>query len=127
MTENERMTHQRVNGIKDGYWSAATKAELVQRLAAYEDTGLEPREIQALAAASRRSDDAAAGWISVEDKLPPLGQMVIVYREYAWGDVKVEQGCRDLNGWLRVYGTRTKRITHWMPLPQPPKENHHQA
>lgn len=52
MTENERMTHQRVNGIKDGYWSAATKAELVQRLAAYEDTGLEPWEIRQLLAAA---------------------------------------------------------------------------
>lgn len=52
MTENERMTHQRVNGIKDGYWSAATKAELVQRLAAYEDTGLEPGEIRQLLAAA---------------------------------------------------------------------------
>lgn len=48
MTENERMTHQRANGIKDGYWSAATKAELVQRLAEYEDTGLEPGEIRQL-------------------------------------------------------------------------------
>lgn len=122
MTENERMTHRRDSGIKTGYWSPNKKEELVQRLAAYEDTGLEPQEIQALAAASDSPDEAAAGWISVEDKLPPLGQMVIVYREYAWGDVKVEQGCRDLNGWWRVYGTRTKRITHWMPLPQPPKE-----
>lgn len=121
------MTHERASGIKTGYWSPETKENLVQRLAAYEDTGLEPQEVQALADASRRLNGAAAGWISVQDKLPPLGQMVIVYREYAWGDVKVEQGCRDLNGWWRVYGTRTKRITHWMPLPQPPKENHHQA
>ena len=52
MTENERMTHQRVNGIKDGYWSAATKAELVQRLAKYENTGLEPGEIRQLLAAA---------------------------------------------------------------------------
>lgn len=52
MTENERMTHQRANGIKDGYWSAATKAELVQRLAEYEDTGLEPGEIRQLLAAA---------------------------------------------------------------------------
>lgn len=50
MTENERMTHQRANGIKDGYWSAATKAELIQRLAEYEDTGLEPGEIRQLLA-----------------------------------------------------------------------------
>ena len=118
----ERMTHKRASGIKTGYWSPETKESLVQRLAAYEDTGLEPQEIEALAGTSSRPDEAAAGWISVQDKLPPLGQTVIVYREYTWGEVKVEQGCRDLNGWWRVYGTRTKRITHWMPLPQPPKE-----
>lgn len=38
----ERMTHERANGIKTGYWSPATKETLVQRLAAYENTGLEP-------------------------------------------------------------------------------------
>lgn len=61
-------------------------------------------------------------WISVKDKLPPFGQQVIVCRPDNLGKPKVEQGCRDLNGWWRVYGTRTKRITHWMPLPEPPKE-----
>lgn len=50
MTENERMTHKRASVIKTGYWSPNKKEELVQRLAAYEDTGLEPREIQALVA-----------------------------------------------------------------------------
>lgn len=29
----ERLTHERVNGIKTGYWSAATKEVLVQKLA----------------------------------------------------------------------------------------------
>lgn len=38
----ERLTHERVNGIKTGYWSAATKEVLVQKLAAYENTGYEP-------------------------------------------------------------------------------------
>lgn len=52
MTENERMTHQRANGIKTGYWSPETKENLVQRLAAYEDTGLEPLEIMQLLAAA---------------------------------------------------------------------------
>lgn len=33
----ERLTHERVNGIKTGYWSAATKEVLVQKLAAYEN------------------------------------------------------------------------------------------
>ena len=41
----KRLTHERVNGIKTGYWSAATKETLLQRLAAHENTGLEPEEI----------------------------------------------------------------------------------
>ena len=43
----ERLTHERVNGIKTGNWSAATKEVLVQKLAAYENTGYEPDEIRA--------------------------------------------------------------------------------
>lgn len=44
----KRLTSKRCNGIKDGYWSSAKKEELVQRLAEYEDTGLEPVEIKKL-------------------------------------------------------------------------------
>lgn len=43
----DRMTHERVNGIRAGYWSPEKKEELVQRLAAYENTGLEPEEVSA--------------------------------------------------------------------------------
>ena len=76
----ERMTHKRASGIKTGYWSPETKESLVQRLTAYEDTGLEPQEIEALAGTSSRPDEAAAGWISVQDKLPPAYALVIVCR-----------------------------------------------
>ena len=41
----ERLTHPRNSGIKTGYWSPNKKDELVERLAAYEDTGLTPEEI----------------------------------------------------------------------------------
>lgn len=118
----ERMTQERVNGIKTGYWSPNKKEELVQRLAAYENTGLEPQQIKELASASTQMKEAGSPWISVEDRLPPFGEMVIIYREYGWGEVKVEQGCRDINGWWRVYGTRTKKVSYWMPLPKPPQE-----
>lgn len=62
-------------------------------------------------------------WVSVEDGLPPYGKSVIVCRPYGKGKgtVVVEQGSRDVNGWWCVYGTRVKRITHWMPLPEPPE------
>lgn len=53
----KRLTHERVNGIKTSYWSAATKETLLQRLAAYENTGLEPEEIgEAIKRAERERD-----------------------------------------------------------------------
>lgn len=57
-------------------------------------------------------------WISVKDRLPDRFEPVIVCREAG----KVEQGHRDVKDWWKVYGARTKRVTHWMPLPEPPKE-----
>ena len=45
----ESLTSQRCNGIKTGYWSLAKKEDLVQRLGAYEDSGLSLAEVRALA------------------------------------------------------------------------------
>lgn len=53
----ERLTHERVNGIKTGYWSAATKEVLVQKLAAYENTGYEPDEIRAAIEQAAKSSE----------------------------------------------------------------------
>lgn len=44
----ERLTHKRANGIKEGYWSPNKKQELVDTLAAYENTGLIPEQIREL-------------------------------------------------------------------------------
>ena len=76
-----------------------------ERLKEYEDTGLEPEQI--------------LRWISVTDRLPETNKAVIVCRK----DGRVEQGIfRGVNGWWKVYGTNTKSITHWMPMPEPPEE-----
>ena len=42
----ERLTHERANGIKTGYWSPSKKQDLVDRLSEYEDTGLTPEQIR---------------------------------------------------------------------------------
>ena len=44
----ERLTHKRVNGIQDGYWSPMKKQGLVDALAAYENTELDPEQITEL-------------------------------------------------------------------------------
>lgn len=100
--------------------------ELLERLAKYEDTGLTPEEInkldtqrKAMAALADSYKAEIPRWIPVSDRLPESGQRVIVCRK----DGRVEQGVYlGVNGWWKVYGTNTKSITHWMPMPAPPEE-----
>ncbi len=60
-------------------------------------------------------------WINAKDRLPEAFWPVIVCREKGKGEYVVEQGYKDVGDWWKVYGTRTKHVTHWMPLPEPPK------
>ena len=62
----ERLTHERVNGIKTGYWSAATKEVLVQKLAAYENTGYEPDEIRAAIEKAAKSSETKTATVMAE-------------------------------------------------------------
>lgn len=59
-------------------------------------------------------------WISINDKLPDENQRVIVYRQN-----EPEQSvyrCTVMWGWGLKVGLKHGGITHWMPLPEPPKE-----
>ena len=62
----ERLTHERANGIKTGYWSAATKEVLVQKLAAYENTGYEPDEIRAAIEQAAKNSETKTATIMAE-------------------------------------------------------------
>nr|DAZ30771.1 MAG TPA: Protein of unknown function (DUF551) [Caudoviricetes sp.] len=66
----ERLTHPRSSGIKTGYWSPNKKDELIERLAAYEDTGLTPKEIERLKEQYR--------WIPVEERPPEEDTIVLL-------------------------------------------------
>lgn len=72
--------------------------------------------------------DLAPKWISVKDRLPPhQAEKVLVINEH--GDVRVYAL------WKREYGNKwtwidengednhVNNITHWMPLPEAPKED----
>ena len=65
----ERLTHPRSSGIKTGYWSPEKKDALIERLAAYEDTGLTPQEIYSLKAGTILKA-IGAKWIPVKERLP---------------------------------------------------------
>lgn len=127
----DRLTHERCNGIKTGYWSTAKKEELIQRLAAYENTGLEPERIGDLQEyckylvnqldlyRSGLTPDIVSGsgqsWISVEDKLPTKedanpNQAVIA--------INKSDGF-PRSWWYDIVSRYPQEFTRWMPFPKP--------
>lgn len=87
----ERLTHERVNGIKTGYWSPEKKETLVNALAEYENTGLTPEEIKMLNGKGADAPDNDA-WIPVEERMPDpeedAGALIVTERNgNVWGDI----------------------------------------
>lgn len=116
----ERLTHVRRNGIKNGYWTPNKKEELVQRLAAYENTGLKPEEIE-----ERSRRDIKEQWIPVKERLPEeRGLYLVTCSGCADGDGKYIS-INHYNGhgeWTEdKIRLRGDRVTAWMPLPEPCK------
>ena len=60
-----------------------------------------------------------SGWISVEERLPELGDSVLLY---TYSDRQCV-GWRDQDGWwhTHAYVYDPEAVTHWMPLPEAPK------
>ena len=94
--------------------------DAAQQLAAYEDTGLIPEEAQQMR------------WIPVEERLPEENVTVLAFNAdphaekyvlaryravvhfgYCWCQFDQEYDSWCASCW---------KVTHWMPLPQPPKE-----
>lgn len=111
------MSMERLTKKVDGVWTALCKygsspypvvtQEIIDRLAAYEDTGLIPEEVQQMR------------WIPVEERLPKPQENPVIACDYtgvclAWYSPTM--------GWQYRTGLSGVDITHWMPLPQPPKE-----
>lgn len=68
--------------------------------------------------------EAQPKWISVEDRLPEPFVSVLVYMPEELPCPPVHEGYRTRDGrWYSAYFIRDlDQVTHWMPLPQPPKE-----
>jgi len=70
-------------------------------------------------------DDANdAGWISVKDRLPDEQGIYLVFREEPYGMITIAWYSGHENGWLALDGGfyADGVLTHYMPLPEPPKE-----
>lgn len=66
-----------------------------------------------------------ADWISVKDRLPGHGKRYLVYATS--GDNKIGYiTTASFGGHFVLSGKRAYwKVTHWMPLPEPPKEEKH--
>ena len=65
-------------------------------------------------------------WISVKDRLPETGERVLTFDK--WGHIRDRELFMFKSGFIcfRPDGlVPVKDITHWMPLPEPPKEDKH--
>ena len=56
-------------------------------------------------------------WISVEDRLPEIGDFCLAYMERRGSSIT-----NTVNTQYTKYGFERSSVTHWMPLPSPPKE-----
>ena len=67
-------------------------------------------------------------WISVEERLPDKQKCVLVFKQRnshaLWPIAKwhIEIDWRGEDGWSKNLDNGYFDITHWMPLPEPPKE-----
>ncbi len=87
-------------------------ADLIERL-----TARCARYAEEIAVAQERTR-----WIPVTERLPEVGRRVL-----ATSGVFVGEAFRAQSGeWARIYGPWNdfleRSVTHWMPLPEPPKE-----
>jgi hypothetical protein len=64
-------------------------------------------------------------WISTNDKLPEIGQPVLIYYPY-WTGLEVQAARLDYDKLTfdicGEFNASVNKVTHWQPLPQMPRE-----
>lgn len=115
---------ERVTKKVDGVWTASCEygsppypvvtQEIIDRLAAYEDTGLAPEEVQQMR------------WIPVEERLPEKeNAQVLMTDGEGWYISSRNNMVRflDCEGiFIPGKAGAGVKVTHWMHLPEAPKE-----
>ena len=98
-----------------------TREKLVELLTEF--YGCDPMyyNVDALAIADHLvSNGVTQGWVSVKDRLPEDGDIVLCYMEF--GEQRIAQWDESENCWAgQLIDYHKEQVTHWMPLPTQPK------
>lgn len=97
------------------------EVKMYESLKDYECTEMSPGDIKTMAITAIQNQFA---WIPVTERLPELGERVLctdgvaVFEQY-----RVDISC--VYGMWDRFGMKSpmQEVTHWMPLPEPPKED----
>ena len=77
----ERLTHIRLDGLKTNYSSPSNKQDLIDRLAAYEDSGLMPEDVKRMVEAAKRKKDEKKWEDTADSAVTTVGKRNIVSRD----------------------------------------------
>lgn len=100
--------------LNDNYLANSPTGNETLEVQNYRESMCEGLEI---AMATVEGAPTVGGWISVKDRLPEKKGDYLTYNTDGivwphWYD----------NGWVDDLGYKMKSVTHWMSLPEPPKE-----
>lgn len=68
-------------------------------------------------------EEATPNWISVEERLPPRGNAVLVFVINEKGIMPCVTTDVWDGAWVENPASEWHTVTHWMPLPEPPNLN----
>lgn len=67
-------------------------------------------------------EERLSEWISVKDRMPTFPAIIVI--RYDDGVTEIRDFSPTRGEYRNIFGTETGvPVTHWMPLPDPPKEN----
>ena len=61
-------------------------------------------------------------WIPVTERLPENAEVYLCRIKSFGGEFRYTDTMKYVDGFFYEKGVATERVTHWMPLPEPPKE-----
>ena len=67
-------------------------------------------------------NNVGSKWIPVTERLPQKGEIVLACGKRHATSGMFQGASRNNPKWWHWKGNTLKEVTHWMPLPEPPKE-----